>query len=323
MITARSAAIAVWMLIWQCSNAAAAEPQASYPAKTVRLIVPFAPGGGTSSVARLVGQKLTEMWRQQVLIDPRPGGNTVIGSELLVKSPADGYTLLVVTSSHAINATLMKTPYDAIRDFAPVSTLSRSPYLLVVHPSLPVKTLREFIAFARSRPGQLDYAATGPANQLATELLSMQAGIKMQHIPYKGGGAAITDLLGGHVQVHVNVAVSLIGPVTGGKIKALAVTGESRLAALPAVPTFGEAGLPTFTSSNWNGILAPADTPKPTIDKLAADIGKVLATADMREKLNAQGQSVWASSPDKFAALIRAEIETFSKVVKTANIKVE
>jgi tripartite-type tricarboxylate transporter receptor subunit TctC len=303
--------------------ATAAGAQSNYPTKTVRLIVPFAPGGGTSSVARLVGQKLSEAWRQQVLVDPRPGGNTVIGTEAMVKSPADGYTLLIVTSSHAINATLMKTPYDAVRDFAPVSTLSRSHYVLVVHPALPVKTLREFIGLARARPGQLDYAATGPANQLATELFSMQSGIKMQHIPYKGGGAAITDLLGGHVQVHVNVAVSLIGPIKSGKVKGLAVTGDNRLAALPEVPTFREAGLPAFTSSNWNGILVHAETPKPIVEKLAADIGRVLATPDMRDKLHAQGQSVWSSTPEQFAALIRSEIEVFAKVVKVAQIKVE
>jgi len=303
--------------------AMAADTATAYPTKPVRLILPFAPGGGTSSVGRLLGQRLTEGWRQQVLVDPRPGGNTVIGTEILTKSPSDGYTLLITTSSLAINATLMKTPYDAIRDLAPVSTLSRSPYVLVVHPALPVKTLREFISLAKSRPGQLDYAATGPANQLATELLSMQTGIKMQHIPYKGGGPAITDLLGGQVQVHVNVAVSLIAPITSGRIKGLAVTGEQRLAALPQVPTFAEAGVPAFTSSNWNGILAPAGTPKPIIDKLAADIGRILGTSEFREKLAAQGQSVFALPPEKFAALIRSEIDVFAKVVKAANIKPE
>jgi len=309
-----------WMF---AMSAMAAEPPQSYPTKPVRLILPFAPGGGTSTVARLLGQRLTEGWRQQVLVDSRPGGNTTIGTEITAKSPPDGHTLLITTSSLAINATLMKTPYDAIRDLAPVSALSRSPYVLVVHPALPVKTLREFIGLAKSRPGQLDYAATGPANQLATELLSMQTGIKMQHIPYKGGGPAITDLLGGQVQVHVNVAVSLIAPIASGRLKGLAVTGEQRLAALPQVPTFAEAGVPTFTSSNWNGILAPAGTPKPIIDKLAADIGRILATPEFREKLAAQGQSVFALPPEKFAALIRAEIEVFAKVVKTANIKAE
>jgi tripartite-type tricarboxylate transporter receptor subunit TctC len=305
--------------------ACAAFAQQPYPSKPIRIISPYAPGGSTSTIARLIGYKMTESWGQQVLIDNRPGGSTVIGSEALVRSPADGYTLIVVTSTHTINANLMKLPFDPVKDFAPVSTLSNTGYVLVVHPSLPVKNLREFIALAKSRPGQIDYASsgTGGANHLATELLCMLAGIKMQHIPYKGGGPALTDVLGGQVQVHMNVPTNLLANIKNGRLRALAVTGESRLAAAPEIPTFAEAGLPQFTSGNWNGILAPAGTPRPIIDKLAAEIAKILQMPDIREKLQSQGVTAWINPPDRFAALIKSEIATFGQVIKSANIKLE
>src|SRR5690606_8632515 len=191
----------------------------------------------TSAVARLLGQKLTESWGQQVIVDNRPGGNTIIGSEAMVRSAPDGYTVLMVTSTHTINPSVIKTPYDAVTDFAPVTTLTRSPFGLVVHPSLPVKNLREFIALAKSRPGQLDYASSGigTSNHLALELFSMLAGIDMHHIPYKGGGPAMIELIGGQVQVHMNVPVNLIPNIKAKRIKGLAVTGDERLAALPEV----------------------------------------------------------------------------------------
>jgi tripartite-type tricarboxylate transporter receptor subunit TctC len=291
----------------------------------VRLILPYAPGGSTSTVARLLGQKLTERWGQQILVDNRPGGNTIIGSEALVRSAPDGYTLLMVTSTHTINPNVIKTPYDAIQDFAPVTTLTRSPIGLVAHPALPVKSLREFIALAKSRPGQLDYASsgTGTSNHIAMELFSMLAGIRLHHIPYKGGGPAMIDLIGGQVQLHMNVPVNLIPNIKAGRIKGLAVTGETRLDALPNVPTFAQAGLPAFDLSNWNGLLAPAKTPKPVIDKIAADVAHILETPDFREKLHAQGQAPWASTPEQFAKLIHSEVDRFAKVVKSADIKAE
>jgi tripartite-type tricarboxylate transporter receptor subunit TctC len=294
-----------------------------YPSRAVRIIVPFAAGGSTSVIARLVGQKLSEDWRQPVVIDNRAGGATVVGTEAVFRSAPDGYTILAGSSSLAINATMRKTPYDAIRDFAPITTLTRSPYVLMVHPSLPVKNLKEFIALARARPGELDYASTGAANHLATELLGLDAKIKMNHVPYKGGGPAINDLLGGHVQVHVTTAVNMIPLIHAGRLKGLAITGDERLPALPSVPTFAEAGLPAFKSHNWNGVLAPAKTPRPIVDKLTADIGKVLQLPDVREKLDAQGNFAWRSTPEEFAGLIKAEIERFTAVVKAAHIKTE
>jgi tripartite-type tricarboxylate transporter receptor subunit TctC len=305
--------------------AGAASAQPVYPSKPIRLIVPYAPGGSVSTIARLLGPELTKDWKQQVIVDNRPGGNTIIGSEAAARAPADGYTLLVVTSTHTINASVLKTPYDTIKDFTPVSTLSRSPFGLVVHPSLPVKNLKEFIALAKARPNQLDYSSsgTGTSNHLALELFSMLAGIKMNHIPYKGGGPAMTDLLGGHVQVHMNVPVNLIPNIRSGRIKGLAVTGETRVAAIPEVPTFAEAGLPAFKASNWNGVLAPANMPKPLVDKIASEIAKILQTPEFREKLVAQGQNAWSTGPDQFSALIRSEVESFAKVVKATGIKAD
>jgi tripartite-type tricarboxylate transporter receptor subunit TctC len=305
--------------------AGAASAQDNYPNRLIRLILPYAPGGSTSVVARLIGQKLTESWGQQVLVDNRPGGNTIIGSEAMIRAAPDGYTLLFVTSTHTVNPSLLKTPYDAVKDFAPITTLTRSPFGLVVHPSLPVKSLREFITLAKSRPRQIDYASSGigTANHLALELFSMLAGIEMNHVPYKGGGPAMIDLIGGQVQVHMNIPVNLIPNIKAGRIKGLAVTGDSRLSALPQLPTFAEAGLPAFDLTNWNGILAPAATPKPIVDKLAAELARILRTPEMRDKLHAQGQNPWSSTPEQFAALIRSEIDRFAKVVKKAGIKAD
>ena len=295
----------------------------NYPSRPVRVIVPFAAGGATSVVARLVSQKLSDEWRQPVVVDNRPGGATAVGTEAVFRSASDGYTILFGSSSFAINASLRKTPYDPIRDFAPVTRLTRSPYVLVVHPKLPTSTLKAFIALAKSRPGELDYASTGAANHLATELLALTANIKMNHIPYKGGGPAINDLLGGHVQVHITTAVNMIPLIDSGRLKGLAITGDERLPALPKLPTFTEAGLPEFNSNNWNGVLVPAKTPRPIVSKLATDIGKVLQMPDVREKLDAQGNFAWASTPEQFATLIKSEIDRFAHVVKAAGIKTE
>jgi tripartite-type tricarboxylate transporter receptor subunit TctC len=305
--------------------AVTASGQRTYPTRAVRLILPYAPGGSTSVTGRLLGQKLTEGWGQQVIVDNRPGGNTIIGSEALVRSPPDGHTIMMVTSTHTINPSILKTPYDAVKDFAPVTTITRSPFMLVVHPSLPVKNLREFISFAKARPGQIDYASsgTGTSNHLAVELLCMHAGIKLTHIPYKGGGPALVDLLGGQVQLHMNVPPNLIPNIKIARLRGIAVTGEARLVALPEVPTFREAGLPEFDLTNWQGILAPAGTPKPTIDKLAAEINKALQTPAMRDKLQSLGMNAWTMRPDEFAALIRSNIDTFAKVVKAAKVKAE
>lgn len=306
--------------------AGVAAAQSSYPSKPIRFITPYPPGGGTSVVARIIGQKLTERWGQQVLVDNRGGGNTIIGTEIGAKSSPDGYTILFVDSTLAILPNLYATlPYDTLRDFAPVATLTRIPFMLVLHPSLPVSNLQELITLAKSKPGQLTYASSGSGGQghLAMEVFSILTGVKMQHVPYKGGGPALTDLLGGHVQLHFNVPINLIAPVKSGRLKAMAISGESRLGALPQLPTFSEAGVPNFDVSYWHGIVMPAGTPKPIINKLSTEIAKILAMPGVRERLVSQGADPFISNPAQFAAMIKAETMKYAKAVKTANIKLD
>jgi tripartite-type tricarboxylate transporter receptor subunit TctC len=297
----------------------------TFPTKPVRIISPYAPGGSTSVVARLVAARMTESWGHQVLVDNRPGAATKIGTEAMVRSPADGHTLLMVTSTITINPSLMKLPYDTVRDIAALGTVTTTGFMLVVHPALPVKTLRDFVSLAKSRPGQLDYGSsgTGTANHVAMELFSQLADIRMQHIPYKGGGPAMIDLLAGQVQVHLNVPTNLIPNVKNGRVKGIAVTGDARMAALPDLPTFAEAGLPRFDSTNWNGLYAPAGTPKPIVDRIAAELARILQLPDVRANLLGQGLTPWITSPEEHAALVKREIETFGKVIKAAGIRIE
>jgi len=300
--------------------------QQNYPNKPIHFIVAFPPGGGNDVLARLVGQKLTESWGQQVIVENRPGGNTIIGTEALAKSAPDGYSIMVMSSTHVIVPQLQKgVPYNPIRDFAPVATLDSQEFVLVVHPSLPANTLQEFIALAKSKPGQLNYATTGSGGvqHLATELFSLTTGVKMSHVPYKGSAPALTDLVGGQVQVHFAVPYPAIPFIKSGRVKAIAISGDVRLAALPQVPTFKEAGLPGYDVKWWHGILAPAGVPRPVIDKLSAEVAKILAMPDTKEKLLAQGLEPFISSPDQLAALMKADMAKWGKVIKDANIKMD
>lgn len=306
--------------------AGAGAAQTPYPNKPIRFITPYPPGGGTSVVARLVGQKLTESWGQQVLVDNRGGGNTIIGTEIGAKAAPDGYTISFVDSTFAILPNLYpKLPYDTARDFVPVATLTRIPFMLVLHPSVAAGTLQELITLAKSKPAQLTYASSGSGGQghLAMEVLSQISGIKLQHVPYKGGGPALTDLLGGHVHLHFNVPINLIAPVKAGRLKAVAISGESRLAALPQMPTFAEAGAPNFDVSYWHGVAVPAGVAKGIITKMSAEIARILALPDVRERLLSQGADPFISTPGQFAAMIKAETEKYGKVIKSANIKLD
>ncbi len=306
--------------------AGSAAAEQAYPNKPIRFISPFAPGGSTDLLARLVGQKLTESWGQQVIVDNRPGGNTVIGSEVLVKSPPDGYTIMVVTSGHAIHPSLIPyLPYDTVKDFAAVATVSSTEFVLVLHPSVPANNLQEFIALAKSKPGQLNYASSGSGGgpHLAAELFSIMAGVKLQHVPYKGGGPALSDLLGGQVQALMSTPIAAINHIKSGRLKAIAISGETRLSALPQMPTFTEAGLPGLEVRNWYGILAPAGTPKEIIEKLSTELARILAMPDFKEKLDSLGMDPFISTPGQFAALIKADMIKYAKIIKTANIKLE
>ena len=297
-----------------------------FPSKPVRFIVPYDPGGNTTILARLVGEKLSQGWGQQVLVDNRPGGNTVIGSEAMVRSVPDGYTILLVTSTHVIGPLLnAKLPYDSVRDFAAVATLARSDLILAMNPGVPANTLQELIAMAKARPGELNAAAigTGGITHLASEYFNIQAGVKTQHVPYKGTGLALTDLVAGQVQLFFAPPAAIIPFIKSGKLKGVAVTTENRMTALPQVPTFAEAGLPGYELKSWYGVLAPAGTVKRNIDRLSADIGRALAAPDIKKNFLAQDMAPFISTPEQFTAMMGAERIKFARIIKTANIKVE
>lgn len=307
------------------SLASLATAQQNYPNRPIRFITPYAPGGSTSVMARMVGQHLTDRWGQNVIVDNRPGGNTIIGTETLARSAPDGYTIMLTTSTHAILSSLTKTPYDPIRDFAPVATIGIAPQVLVLNTAVPANTVQEVIALAKAKPGHLNFASSGAGGptHLSGELFNIIAGVKTQHIPYKGAGPAMIDLIGGHVQMFYSVPVNILAHVQGGKLKAIAVTGKTRLIALPQMPTFAEAGLPSFDVKTWNGVLAPAATPKAIVDKLSAEIGTMLAAPGNKEKLDNLGMSTLISTPEQFGAMIKADMATYLKVIKSANIRVD
>ena len=304
--------------------AGAATAQQAYPSRPIRLIVPFPPGGSTTVVARLLGQKLTEAWGQPVIVENKPGGNGIIGSEEMLKSAPDGHTILLVVNTHAINALVMKSlPYDTVKDFAPVATLYSFELVLVANPAVPANNLREFIALAKAKPGEIRYAAgdNGGLTHLASEMFNAQAGVNIQAIPYKGSGPALTDTVAGHVESYFSSPTAVIQFIKTGKLKAFAISGKTRSVALPDVPTFAEAGLPGYDAGAWCGILAPAATPKDIVNKLSAEIAKIIATPDFREKLQGQGLESFVSTPDQFAALIGRDMAKYDRVIKTANIK--
>jgi len=299
----------------------------AYPAKPIRLVVPFPAGGTTDILARAVGQKLTEAWGQPVVVDNRPGAGGNIGAELVAKAASDGYTLLMGTvGTHAINASLYaKMPYDHIKDFAPVILVAGVPNVLVVNPAVPVNSVQELIAYAKANPGRLNFASSGSGTSihLSGELFKVMAGVQMTHIPYKGSAPALQDLIGGQVQLMFDNLPSALPQIKGGKLRALAVTSAARAAALPDVPTVAEAGLPGFEASSWFGVLAPAGTPVAIIARLNAEIAKWLASPEAREKLASQGANAAGGSPEDFAKHIAAETAKWQKVVKESGAKVD
>jgi tripartite-type tricarboxylate transporter receptor subunit TctC len=305
--------------------AGSALAQQDYPNRPIRYIVPYSPGGSTTFTSRLVGQRLTDAWGQQVIIDNRPGANTVIGTQLAVTSKPDGYTLLYIGAALAANQSLLKTPYDALKDIAPIATVSSYENLFAVHPSVPARTVKEFIALAKARPGKLNYATSshGGSTHLAAALLNSVAGIKTQQIPYKGGGPAVTDLIGGHVDFILAVPVNIVSHVKSGKLRALAVSGEARLTTLPEIPTFAEAGLPGVSLKNWQGVGGPAGIPKAIIDRISGEVAKLVAMPETVQKLDAQGFVPFYNNAEQTAALLRADIVKYARIIKEANIKAE
>ena len=299
----------------------------AYPAKSIRLIVPWPPTGTVDILGRTLGQKLSESMGQPVLVDNRAGANGMIGSEAAAKSPPDGYTLVVDNiTGHAINATLQaKMPFDSMRDFTHVSLLASVPDGVVSLPSLPATNIRELIALARAQPGKLTYASfgIGSSAHLAGELFKIMAGIDMLHIPYKGGQPAIADLLAGQVSIYIPVLPSVVQLTKAGRLRLLAVTGAKRSSAMPDVPTVAESGLPGFEASNWFGLMAPAGTPPEIVTRLNAEAAKALQAPEVREKLAALGFEIQSSTPQEFTALLKSETEKWAKVIKASGARAE
>ncbi len=300
----------------------------AYPSKPIRLVVPYPPGGPLDIMARAIGQKFAETWNQPVVVDNRAGAGGNIGADLVAKSPADGYTLLMgAVATHAINPVLYsKIPYDPIKDFAPVALVAQVPNILVVNPAVPAKSVRELIELARAKPGSLNFASgsTGSTGHLAGELFNTMAGVKMVHIPYKGSAPATTDLLAGQVQLMFDNLASALPNVRAGKLRALAVTTLARSPAVPDLPTVAEAGLPGFDLTTWFGLMVPAGTPAEIVSKLNAETVRALAAKDMRERLEKMGtEPPPNNTPEHFAAFIRNEAAKYAKVVKASGAKVE
>ena len=297
----------------------------AYPSRPVRIIVPAVPGGGLDILARLFGQWLSERLGQPFVIENRPGGGNNIGTEAVVRAPSDGYTLLMVNATNVINSTLYeKLNFNFIRDIAPVASLDREPYVIVVHPSVPPKTVPEFIAHAKANPGKINMASagTGTGGHVSGELFMMMTSVSMVHVPYRGTGAALTDLLGGQVQVMFGSMVSSIEHVRAGKLRALAVTTAARSQALPDIPTVGDY-LPGFEASTWFGVGAPRNTPAEIIDKLNKEINAALADPKIRARLADLGGTPLPGTPADFGRLIADETERWGKVIRSANIKPE
>ena len=304
--------------------AGAALAQSDYPAKPIRMVVGFPPGGGNDIIARLLGAKLQEAWGQSVGIDNRPGANSNIAIEIVAKAPSDGYTLLFNAAGMVINPAMYESfPVDTIRDFEPISQVATFPFVLAVHPSVPARTVKELIALAKSQPGKLNYGAGAAAFQFAAELFKQQAGIDLNHIPYKGSVQAITALLANDVQATVVDSLPATAHFKSGRLRALAVTSGKRASALPEVPTMMEAGVADYDITGWAGLFAPAGTPKPIVNKLTQQTVIIVQTPDFREKLLVLGAEPVGGSAEELAAIMKVQIQKFRAVAKSANIKAQ
>ena len=297
----------------------------SYPSKPVRLIIPFPPGGSNDIVGRFIATKLTERLGKQVVADNRGGAGGVIGTEAAAKSEPDGHTLLVISSAYAINTSLYKVPYDPVKAFTPVAKLGTGPNVFAVHPGVPVNSVKEFIALAKEKPGQLNFAAAGVGSfqHLGTELFRVMAGIDVGIVQFKGGGPAMIDLIGGHMHATLGSLIQFIPHIKSGKVKALGIGGAKRSISLPDVPTIAEAGVAGYEANNWWGVLAPAGTPRPIIDRLYKEISAILSSPETQKVFGDQGAEVDKLGPAEFGPYIAAETAKWGKVIKEANIKAE
>lgn len=304
-------------------NTVSAQP---YPSRPLRIIVPQSPGASTDLTARLVAQRLSDAFGQPVVVDNRPGAGTIIGTEMVVRAAPDGYTLMVVAAGITINPSIYKrVPYDTARDLAPVSQLTQFANLLAAHPSFPAKTLQDFLAMARAKPGGVTYgsAGVGSGTHMSMALLETMAGLKLHHVPYKGGGPAVVATIAGEVPLNIGTTAGVLPHVRSGKLRALGVTSAKRQAAAPDVPTFAEAGVPGYEHAPWNGLFAPAKTPAAIINKLQAEVERILFSPELRKTLADSGLEPVGSKPEAFAKHIRTELAQWPKVVKAAGIALE
>jgi tripartite-type tricarboxylate transporter receptor subunit TctC len=308
-----------------CAAANSVQAQ-GYPNKPIRIIVPYPPAGFNDTLARTVGQKLTDAWGQPVVVDNRPGGGTLIGTDLVAKAAPDGHTLLITPFAFAVNPSIFKKlPYDPIKDFAPITLAASTPNLLVVNPAVPVKSVKELLATAKSNPAKLNYASTGTgsSNHLSMEKFKQMAGVDIVHVPYKGSAPAVTDLIGGQVNLMFDNIPNVLPHVKAGKLRALAVTSPQRSPHVPDVPTVIEGGVPGYEVTVWFGISAPAGTPEPVLTKLNTEIVKILNMPDVKERFAAQGVDSIGSTPGEFAAHIKAQMAAWAKVVKDSGVTPE
>ena len=309
-----------------CLAAGVAFAQNDYPHKPIRIVVPVAAGGGTDYTARLIGQKLSEAWGQSVIVDNRPGGAGNLGVELVAKAQPDGYTLVMPITSFPINPSLYaKLPFDTVKDFAPVVLAASAPLLLVVNPSVPAQSVKDLVALAKAKPGQMNYANSGSGTtaHLAGELFKRMAGVEIVSIAYKGGGPAVIDLIAGQVQIYFSTIPAALQQVKAGKLRALAVTSSKRVPELPDMPTVSESGLPGFEVVGWFGLFAPADTPKPVITRLNAEIIKILNAPESRERLSGHGLIPGGGTPQELGQFLQAEIAKWGKLIKETGIRAD
>jgi tripartite-type tricarboxylate transporter receptor subunit TctC len=294
-----------------------------YPKRPIELVVPFVAGGTTDNIARLMAQRFSESWGQTVVVNNRAGGGSTIGTNAVAKAPPDGHTLLVTTIGFAINAGLQKLPYDPIGDFTPIAELASLPLVLVVHASVPATNLQEFIALAKSKPGGWDYASsgTGTSPHLAAEMFKSMAGIELVHVPFKGNAEAMNSLMGGHVKIYFALVPAVLQHIKTGALRAIAVTTEERLPYLPDVPTIAELGFPGYEISSWQGVFAPAGTPKDVVGKINGELVRMLNVPEIRRRILQEGADPVGSTPDAFATRVKNEITKWTKVIKTSGIQ--
>jgi tripartite-type tricarboxylate transporter receptor subunit TctC len=309
----------------QGSSSGARSAAGGYPVKPVRIVDAFPPGGGSDVVARLIAPKLTEAWGQQVLVENRGGAGGTIGAEHALRAAPDGYTVLIATASYAVNPSVYKLPYDPINDITVIGQTASGPFVAVVHPSVPVKSIKELVALAKAKPGAINFASTGTGGitHLVSEFFKLTAGVDLVHIPYKGTGPALTDLLGGQVQVMFAASAAVMPHVTSAKLRALAVTGAKRVAALPDLPTVIESGVPGYDATLWYALLAPRGLPKDVLNLWNTEVNRVIQTQEIRERFASGGLEPAPGSPEQFTAVLKRDVERWAKVVKQAGIKIE